>query len=177
MMGKPVDKALESDTLWPVSAHVLACNFWLLATGPGSPEASRAWYLADGSSLPVVSALRQLQNNPAGEISSSPSNHHSTGKAAISTRPISHYLLLPQAALPEGDGMPADLWQFICQHQPTVGFSLEEAALASRVTIYGEQPDLTENNMAWLRGAGCTLELLGGDGTSIAPQAVTQHTD
>jgi len=185
MLGMPVEKALERDTLWPVSAHVLACNFWLLATGPGSAEASRAWYLADGSHLPIVSAFRQLQSNATGEISPSSANHTSTGKTAISSRPISHYLLLPQttcqttcqAACPEGDEMPAELWQFICQHHPTVGFSLEEAALASRVTIYGEQPELTESNLSWLRGAGCTLEHLGGIGTSIAPQAVTQHTE
>ena len=177
MMGMPVDKALESDTLWPVSAHVLTCNFWLLATGLGSPEASRAWYLADGSSLPIVTALRQLQSNTMGEISSPPTDHTSAGKTAISTRPINHYLLLPQATCPDDEGMPAELWQFICQQHPTIGFSLEEAALASRVTIYGEQPDLTESNLSWLRSAGCTLEHLGGNGTSIAPQETTQHTD
>lgn len=177
MMGLPADKALESDTLWPVSAQVLACNFWLLATGAGSPEASRAWYLADGSSLPAVSALRQLLNSTSGDSSHAHNNHVSTAQKTISSRPIAHYLLLPHTTNPDDEPIPTELWQFICQQHPTVGFSLEEAALAARVTIYGEQSDLTESNLSWLRSAGCKLEHLGGNGTSIAPQAVTQHTD
>jgi hypothetical protein len=177
MMGKPVDGALESDTLWPVSAHVLACNFWLLAADPGSPEAGSAWYRADGSNLPIVSALRQLQQNPDSGSTEVHINSKSAANLAVSARPIAHYLLLPEATGADCNLVPADLWNYICQHHPTVGFSLEEAALAARVTIYGEQPALTESDFSWLRSAGCSLEHLGGNGTSIAPQAVTQHTD
>ena len=177
MLGMPADKALESDTLWPVSAQVLACNFWLLAAGAGSPEAGRAWYLADGSSLPVVSALRQLVNSSSNGSSHAHTSYVSAAKTTLSARPIAHYLLLPHNACQIDDPLPSELWQFICQQRPTVGFSLEEAALAARVTIYAEQPDLTESNLSWLRSAGCKLEHLGGNGTSIAPQSVTQHID
>jgi len=44
----------------PISPHVLACNFWLLATDPNDPMAPQAWFQPGGYHLPVVDALRQL---------------------------------------------------------------------------------------------------------------------
>lgn len=42
----------------PISPHVLACNFWLLAATDGT-YAAQAWFQPDGSVLPVVIAMKR----------------------------------------------------------------------------------------------------------------------
>ena len=57
---------------------------------------------------------------------------------------------------------------FLQKHHPTTGFSLQEAALAQRVTIYGEASYLQEEAYQILQGAGCKVERLSQDGTLLA---------
>jgi hypothetical protein len=49
-----------------------------------------------------------------------------------------------------------------------VGFSLSEAALAERVTVVGNETDFPESALNVLRAAGCFVERVEGNGTSIA---------
>jgi len=54
------------------------------------------------------------------------------------------------------------------QNHPTVGFSVEEAALAGRVTIIGKSPFITEDTLARLKRAGCEIERMDEDGIVLA---------
>jgi hypothetical protein len=77
---------------------------------------------------------------------------------------LAHYLLLPsqeQAAVP--------LWRrasaFALTHQPVVGFSVEEACLARRVTIAADFHAIPAEVEDKLQAAGCQVERL-----SLLPQ-------
>jgi hypothetical protein len=59
---------------------------------------------------------------------------------------------------------------FILKHQPTVGFSLDEAKLAVQVTVVGGEQSFSEEALTQLRNAGCQVDRISGDGTSIATQ-------
>ena len=59
---------------------------------------------------------------------------------------------------------------YLLRHHPTLGFSLAEAALAKRVTILGGEQIFPEDELDKLRHAGCEVERVTGDGTSIATQ-------
>ena len=87
---------------------------------------------------------------------------------------IAHYLLLPTF-----DGGIAE-WHldairpFIKKYRPTVGFCIEEAAHAHRVTVVGGEHAFPEEALEKLLKAGCQIERIGGDGTSIATQLATR---
>lgn len=81
---------------------------------------------------------------------------------------ISHYLLLPlydwgispwhlEVALP-----------FIRKYKPTIGYSVQEAAQASFVTILMDDDVYTQEDLEGLKSKGCKVTVIQGDGTEIA---------
>ena len=57
---------------------------------------------------------------------------------------------------------------YIQRYQPTVGFSIEEAALARRVTIAGKLTSIPDEQLKILEQAGCAIDEIEGDGTILA---------
>lgn len=149
-----------------VSAQVLACNYWLLAADAAAPERYLAWFQADGRTLPVVEAFKnkdELKNSSAAMQAISPS-----------MRPIAHYLLLAPSGVPLQETL-SGLLPWISENRPTIGFSIEEAALAARVTIHDGAEMFSEELINSLRSAGCTVQRLDGIGTSIAPSTASNQ--
>lgn len=73
------------------------------------------------------------------------------------TKVLDHYLLLPQ-----GDQVAVPAWRsataFALTHQPVVGFSPAEAAMAKQVTIAGGVDVISEEIEALLSSAGCVVQ-------------------
>lgn len=177
MVGQTVENPVSGRVLTPPSAYVLACNFWLLASEAGSPDAALAWLRPRSNgvpeiNLPIVTVVRQLQKNPSVHL-----NPLKDDLSVNAHRPIEHYLLLPQDYLDERDKAPDDLLAFIRQHHPTTGFSKEEATLAARVTVLGGEEYFPDSLLESIRSAGAAVERLNGDGISIAPLLSTHDTD
>ena len=149
--------------------EVLAANFWLLAAPEGSPDENRAWFKADGQVLPVVGALRQWVAGVQEGGKANPSAGKYTPPAG-QARPIAHYLLLPTYEWGVSDWHLDVIRPFVKAHRPTVGFSLVEAAQATHVTVVGGPQSFPEEVLDDLRAAGCSVERIQGDGTSIASQ-------
>ena len=84
--------------------------------------------------------------------------------------PISHYLLLPSFEWGVADWHLKVARPFIKRHQPTVGFSIAEAEKAKQVTVIGGEEQFPEADLAQLRGQGCVVRRIEGDGTKIASQ-------
>ena len=70
-----------------------------------------------------------------------------------------------------------DLLAYIRQYQPTTGFSSEEAALAARVSVLGDEDIFPDSLLESIRSAGAVVERLNGDGISIAPLTATHNTE
>lgn len=94
------------------------------------------------------------------------------GAETRGSHPISHYLLLPAYAWGVSDWHLTAVRPYLKKFRPTLGFSLEEALLAERVTVVGNEHDYPEEALNALRAAGCLVERIGGDGTSIATTLV-----
>jgi hypothetical protein len=152
----------------PVPPEVLACNFWLLSAAAESPYCNLAWFQPDGTFLPIVSEMRKWiagvravadlgMPGSAPVIADNNQNH-----------PISHYLLLPIY----GWGVPE--WHldavrpFIKEFHPTIGFSLDEASHAARVTVVGGVQAYSDQDLQPLSQAGCMIERITVDGTIVA---------
>jgi hypothetical protein len=177
---------LNGARLEPIPAEVLACNFWLLAAAPNSPHVSDAWFQANGYSLPVVGALKQkvasgswqekdetasqggrrLNDESMWRVENLASSVPASQPAA--SKPIEHYLLLPLPDQGVSDWHLDVIRPFVKKFHPTVGFSLEEAAHARRVTVVGGPEPACGAVVERLHSAGCTIDLIDGDGTNIA---------
>lgn len=165
LAGEPAgDPENPGALLDPLSPHVLACAFWLLADEPDSPFYPQAWYQAD-ESLPAVAVLREWR---AG--SRRADARKSSAAQVAGSHPIRHYLLLPLYEWGVADWHLEVVRPFIKKFTPTVGFSLSEAALAEKVTVIGNSHTFSEEALEALRRSGCVVERISGDGTSIATQ-------
>ena len=146
---------------------VAAC-FWLLAAEPASPQAAQAWFDAEGQPRPAAAALRAQHRER-----SQKRRQQAAGKAfgaLAGGHPIRHYLLLPGFEWGVPDWYLEIIRPFVKKHRPTVGFSVDEASLAERVTVVGNSPHFSQELVCRLENAGCLVEKIGGDGTSIATQ-------
>lgn len=144
--GQP--EAVELPPLNPVPSEILAANFWLLADTQDGAYIEHAWFKPDGEQLPSVQALSAWQ---AQRRTVQPSEETTQQQQEKS---IAHYLLLPQDAA--GDFL-ADIRTFVAQHHPTIGFSLQEASKAARVSVFGGAQAYQEAALEELIRAGCQV--------------------
>jgi hypothetical protein len=157
----------KSDELDTFPANILVGNFWLFSADRGSPQANYAWIQTDGSvSQNVESAILLLRRLRQGVQEQSAKTFPST----VSDHPINHYLLLPAYDWGISEWHLNAIRPFIHHHQPTIGFSVKEASLASRVTVVGGIEQFSEQVIKTLRASGSIVERIDGDGMSIATQ-------
>lgn len=165
----------------PLPPEVLACNLWLLAADEGSPFVGDAFFQPHGLRLPVVDELRlwaNLQGNPPAPFAppAVPPDDSGAGQEAPepvaqvgSSHPIAHYILLPLYSWGAAEWELGLIEPLLNGSHPAVGFSLEEASLARRVTVVGGEWAFSDQALQALRVAGCTVERLLADGTIVAP--------
>jgi hypothetical protein len=153
--------------LEPVPPQVMATCFWLLAAAGDDPFQSQAWFQAEDLPRKVVADLKDFWRTQKVEMQQRASSKSITAKSAY---PIQHYLLLPGFEWGVPDWYLEVIRPFVKKYRPTIGFSLDEARHAARVTIVGNSPHFTEEMINQLQSAGCLVEQIGGDGTSIATQ-------
>ncbi|MEK6256944.1 MAG: hypothetical protein N2C13_06485, partial [Chloroflexota bacterium] len=82
--------------------------------------------------------------------------------------PIEHYLLLPVYEWGVADWHLDVIRPFVKKYKPTVGYSMEEAANAARVTIVGGAKSFPQASIDDLKANGSAVEQIEGDGTVIA---------
>lgn len=163
MAGEPVsDPSLGGELLAEIPPEVISCNFWLLSADPSDRFSPQAWFQADNRQHQLVGILRE------GLRERSARQSEMFGESC--TRPLRHYLLIPGSEWGVSDWYLEVIKPFVKKHRPTVGFSIEEAAQAARVTVVGNALNYPEDLIERLQKAGCIVEQINGDGTNIASQ-------
>jgi hypothetical protein len=156
-----------------VPDDVLACSFSLLAATGGSPQKVQAWFPEGEQPLPAVQSFIQAFSNPTSKKvypdipAASPSNQvtpHNNNKL------MAHYLLLPVYEWGISDWHLEVIRPFVKKHRPSIGFSVQEAKLAARVTVVGGSQSFPELVIEELVQAGCSVRQIIGDGTNIASE-------
>jgi hypothetical protein len=69
-----------------------------------------------------------------------------------------HYLLLPSNHQHQAMLAWAEIGPYVIEHQPLVGFSIEEAMLAHHVTLAGDESVIPSSISADLSAAGCKVD-------------------
>jgi len=111
----------------------------------------------------MAEALTQPETAPSSCSNASPPQ-------PPSPHPIAHYLLLPLHDWGAVEWHLEVARPYILRHHPTVGYSLDEARLAQRVTVIGGEQIFPEALLEDLRRHGCQVTRIAGDGTEIATQ-------
>jgi hypothetical protein len=177
LFNHPVnDPHLEDLTLEPIPQSVKACNFWLLSEDANGLNQAYAWYPAVGNPSPIVGLCQEMAAKSSAETVAAEkalpellkAEFYQKDEQPARQRPIRHYLLLPLQEWGVADWHLEVVKPYIRKHRPTVGFSLKEAVLAEKVTVIGNEESFPEKVLNHLRSAGCFVERIQGDGTTIA---------
>jgi hypothetical protein len=148
--GEPAFETAEpEEILAPIPDEVTAAFFWI----PGAPEQATFQKVSKG--------LRDW----AAQADIKPGSHSTSTRI---THPISHYLLLPTYEWGISEWHLEAIRPFIRKYRATVGYSLNEAALAARVTVIGSEAEYSEEVLQQLRQSGCRVERIIADGTTLA---------
>jgi len=93
--------------------------------------------------------------------------------AAPSSGKFEHYVLLPAYEWGVADWHLEVIRPYVKKYRPTVGFSVDDAQQARRVTIVGGHESFPADVAQTLTASGCEVTQIQGDGTSIAEQLKT----
>jgi len=158
----------EKVALDPIPAELMACNFWLLTAANDHPAASSTWYQPDGTTLPIVNALKQWVATHGWSSAPAIQPEPLPNTSIFNNRPIAHYLLLASADLEIVENQKDIFRSLVKKFHPTIGFSPAEAVHASRVTVLGDRENIPDAILDGLVTAGCQVDDLRRDGTTIA---------
>lgn len=137
----------------PISDYVLSCNL--------------AVQLNDHQpSFPIVQSLMATQSGKGVQPHTSRINQPK--ELTHQKKPIDLYVLLPSYDWGVSDWHLEAIKTFVKNHRPAVGFSLDEAKLASQVIIINDQGFFEADQIDDLRSCDCLVEELNQSGTSIA---------
>ena len=153
--------------------YVKCANFYTLAADPGTPAYAQAWFKQNGEVLPIVELLFPPQSSDQGVYPWENVTNISNGEKdlrQISDHPIDHYLLLPLYEWGIAEFHLEVIRPYLQKYHPTLGFSIEEAALAKKVTVIGGEQTFPEEFLSSMRANGAVVDRISGDGTSIATQ-------
>lgn len=137
-----------------IPPEVVCGAFWLLSCSPSLPELSQAWFDAEAKPREKVEIFRAWRAR--------------SKVTQLGANRIKHYLLLPTYDWGIDEVHLDAIRPFLRKHRPAVGFSLDEAVLADCVTVIGDETTYPEDTLNRLRQAGCRVERIQGDGTTIA---------
>jgi len=174
----PLDTRL---ILEPLPIEVVSCNFWLLAADPQSPFYPQAWYGEDSINSELISdakicyiAARKIMDKQRisrqkelATVQPRAIPQRMIGRNGL-PQPIKHYLLLPKNEWGLAEWHLELIRPFVKKYQPTIGFSIQEAALSERVTVIGNTQIFPDEILDRLRHTGTIVERISGNGTTIA---------
>ncbi len=150
---------------------LIAGNYWLLEAAATDENYPQAWVKEDTTTLPAYQLLCTGNAEVGTQTGlNSPTKSVVNNPDSSLAHPIQQYLLLPKYDWGISDWHLEVIKPFILKHQPTIGFSLDEASLASQVTVIGGEQDFSEEALEKLRASGSQVDRISGDGTSIATQ-------
>lgn len=152
-----------------VPDYVVSCSFYRLSATSDSQEAEFVWFSDKDHPCLAAQMLSKVETQPCDTIS----KVESAGKSAKELKtdaahPIQHYLLLPHYEWGISDWHLDAIKPFVKKHQPTIGFSVNEAMHAANVTLIGGEQSFSTAVYEQLSENGCNVERISGDGTTIA---------
>lgn len=146
----------------PMMVHlpeeIIGVNFWLLSAERGTSFTAFAWFEEAQPVSKAASYLCKLKNVQTNRLRLPGILDEESLRKAI--RPLQHYLYLGE----NEEARLASVFQkhssFILQHHPTIGFSLDEARLANRITLAVTPDQVPPEVLETFQKQGCQIDWL-----------------
>jgi hypothetical protein len=120
---------------------------------------------------PIIEEKQMIEAQP--EVRHQPLELPAVKNISSTSAKIEHYVLLPAYEWGVADWHLEVIRPYVKKYRPTVGFSIDEAQQARRVTIVGGHESFPDDVAQALSASGCEVTQIKGDGTSIAEQLKT----
>lgn len=154
---------VESGLSDPISEDVLCFNFGPITNVPGTDKKLFAWFYPDGSPLAITDLFRQWRAKKPVQNSKKSIPAH---RAPVTT--LAHYVLMPECHANLLAYYLNILGSYLIKNKPVIGFSIDEALLAQKITVVGDIQQYPTGTLEKILGSGCEVEQLFRDGTHIA---------
>ena len=153
------DLTAKEETIQPVPEEVLCCNFWLLSADQKNGYANQAW-VTDGGHKSIIAQMvldwrkSSISIELNSEVSMAKENSFENNFS------ISRYLLFPSLEWFFDNAQQEEIQGYMKRYQPTIGFSIKEAAHAAVVTVAGNADLIPDTTLESLRESGCFVKRL-----------------
>ncbi|MBN1536221.1 MAG: hypothetical protein JW908_05775 [Anaerolineales bacterium] len=147
-----------------ITEEVLCFNFRAFASKTENPVEACVWFDADGNPLTMIELYQQWRAKTPRQSTKKP-------MASSDASPVSlaHYVLIPECHENLLAYYLDILRPYLVKHKPVIGFSIDEALLAQKITIVGDIQQYPANALEKILGSGCEVEQIFRDGTDVAP--------
>jgi len=159
------------ETPLPVPDHILAGCFPHTVSLTTCSESPSAWPSPNGEMHPFIQRLKEWQHNRKLTLvdqTNSDVTSNTNGNGSNINKPIKHYMLLPRFEWGVASWYLEINQPYIQKHTPTIGFSMQEAFLAEKVTLVGGIHSYPDQLINELEKNGSKVVQISENGTDIA---------
>ncbi len=150
----------DEKTIDPLPPTILACNFWLMASEAGQINSDISWFIGTKHQNPhikeMIETFQQEQKKAQIETEKLKKSKRSDPKQCL----INHYVLLPNQEYGISDWDFDQIKPLINKSKVTVGFSIDEAILAKKVTLLSDKNTYSSEIIRMLKKFNCEIEQL-----------------
>lgn len=151
-----------NNSITPLNENIISCNFWPISNlnylDPSLiDDPNQAGY---GANLSEIVDHQSLIDSKLSEM------------IALNVAPwvylIDHYLLLPTYKWGTPEHILEKVRPILQQDKPTIGFSIDEAMMARKVTVWNENGAFSDSEIEELRKSGCIIDEKVINGIEVA---------
>ncbi len=158
-LNPPPQPEIETHSaLLKLPDEIISVNFWLLSANQETPYQAFAWFEEGQPQCKAASYLCELKNIQTNRSPLHGILDEDSLRKAI--RPLQHYLYVGENKEAHLGSIFQKHSNFILQHRPTIGFSLDEARLANRITLAVTADQIPGDVLDTLQKQGCQIEWL-----------------
>lgn len=154
-----IEESSASGFLQPIDEQVICGNFYLLSCNRSSHLHEFAWFSENGEQTKISSQIfNWLETSRQNDLPDEALLF--IPKSADDTFSIARYLYFPSLEYFMENEQRMEIQEYLIKYQPTIGFSLKEAAHAAIVDIAAEAHQVPDGILEALRQSGCSVRRL-----------------
>lgn len=158
------EQSATNTFLQPIGEEVLCGNFYILSCNHSSSSYPFAWFGENGEQTRISSQiLNWIETSRQNDLPDE--DFHYIPKSAENTFSIARYLYFPSLEYFMENEQRMEIQEYLIKYQPTIGFSLKEAAQAAIVDIAAEADQVPDGILEALRQSGCSVRRLWDSNT------------
>jgi hypothetical protein len=152
----------QNNSITPLNENIISCNFWPISNLNYLDPS----LIDDTNQSSYAINLSEIVDNQS--LIDSKLSEKIAQNVAPWVYPIDHYLLLPTYKWGTPEYILEKVRPIFQQDKPTIGFSIDEAMMARKVTVWNENGAFSDSEIEELRQSGCIIDEKVINGIEVA---------